>query len=157
MSEKIHGNSIIDEYTFRDDLSYSQKYYKRNKDKVKARAKEKKAWRSSRPCRKEEQAKARDVWASKSFEEKAEYHYKKKYNLTYKEVEDKLKTQDMRCVCCGLELSMSGDNRCVVDHCHSTNKIRELLCNHCNKVLGLVYEKKETLMNMFKYLEKWNG
>jgi hypothetical protein len=35
-----------------------------------------------------------------------------------------------QCVICGAEESL------VVDHCHKTNKIRGMLCNHCNRGLG---------------------
>jgi hypothetical protein len=34
------------------------------------------------------------------------------------------------CVICGAEEDL------VVDHCHKTNVIRGMLCNHCNKGLG---------------------
>ena len=34
------------------------------------------------------------------------------------------------CVICGSEEDL------VVDHCHKTNTIRGMLCNHCNKGLG---------------------
>jgi hypothetical protein len=34
------------------------------------------------------------------------------------------------CVICGSEESL------VVDHCHKTNTIRGMLCNHCNRGLG---------------------
>ena len=34
------------------------------------------------------------------------------------------------CVICGSEENL------VVDHCHKTNTIRGMLCNHCNKGLG---------------------
>jgi len=34
------------------------------------------------------------------------------------------------CVICGSEEEL------VVDHCHKTNTIRGMLCNHCNKGLG---------------------
>jgi hypothetical protein len=34
------------------------------------------------------------------------------------------------CVICGHEGNL------VVDHCHKTNTIRGMLCNHCNKGLG---------------------
>ena len=35
-----------------------------------------------------------------------------------------------QCVICGAEEDL------VVDHCHKTNVIRGMLCNHCNKGLG---------------------
>jgi hypothetical protein len=35
-----------------------------------------------------------------------------------------------QCTICGDETNL------VVDHCHKTQKVRGLLCNHCNKGLG---------------------
>lgn len=40
-----------------------------------------------------------------------------------------------------------------VDHCHTTGKVRGLLCNNCNTALGLVDDKIEVLKRMIKYLK----
>ena len=39
----------------------------------------------------------------------------------------------------------------VVDHCHNTNKVRGLLCHHCNTALSL-NEDKESLERAVKYV-----
>jgi len=39
----------------------------------------------------------------------------------------------------------------VVDHCHKTNKIRGIICNHCNTSLNLI-ENKEALERALKYV-----
>lgn len=41
-----------------------------------------------------------------------------------------------------------------LDHCHSTGKIRGVLCNTCNISLGGFYDSIELLQNAQKYLEK---
>jgi len=41
----------------------------------------------------------------------------------------------------------------VVDHCHSTGKIRGLLCHNCNRALGLMQDNVETLQNAIDYLK----
>lgn len=44
----------------------------------------------------------------------------------------------------------------VVDHCHTTKKIRGLLCSNCNKGIGLLKDNKTILINAINYLGK-NG
>lgn len=41
-----------------------------------------------------------------------------------------LKETTKECVICG------SSGPLVVDHCHKTNKVRGILCNHCNLALG---------------------
>jgi hypothetical protein len=45
------------------------------------------------------------------------------------------------------------EKKCI-DHCHSTNKVRGVLCNNCNTALGLVGDNISTLEEMIKYLQK---
>lgn len=40
----------------------------------------------------------------------------------------------------------------AVDHCHTTNKVRGLLCNACNRGLGLLGDPAETLKRVLDYL-----
>ena len=43
-----------------------------------------------------------------------------------------------------------------VDHCHTTNKIRGLLCNHCNLALGKFKDDIKRLSNAINYLSLYN-
>lgn len=42
----------------------------------------------------------------------------------------------------------------AVDHCHKTNKVRGLLCNVCNRGLGLLGDSIDTLEKVLLYLKK---
>ena len=44
----------------------------------------------------------------------------------------------------------------AVDHCHTTNKVRGLLCTNCNNGLGRFKDNIQFLKNAIKYL-KQNG
>lgn len=41
-----------------------------------------------------------------------------------------------------------------VDHCHSTDKVRGLICHHCNILLGAARDNIATLIRAIQYLEK---
>ena len=44
-----------------------------------------------------------------------------------------------------------------VDHCHTTNKVRALLCNNCNTGIGMFEENIQTMKDAISYLELFNG
>lgn len=44
-----------------------------------------------------------------------------------------------------------------VDHCHVTGKIRELLCNSCNHMLGEAKDDQEILLAGAEYLRRHSG
>lgn len=43
-------------------------------------------------------------------------------------------------------------NTACVDHCHSTGKVRSLLCARCNKGLGLFDDETEKVKAAYEYL-----
>lgn len=45
-----------------------------------------------------------------------------------------------------------GDNRLTVDHDHETGKIRGVLCNTCNRALGMFRDSPELLVRAILYL-----
>lgn len=77
--------------------------------------------------------------------------YERKYGITYQKKIDMFNEQNGLCAIC--EVKMDLDNKCHVDHDHTTGAVRGLLCNKCNSGLHYVenknyYEKaKEYLKN----------
>ena len=78
----------------------------------------------------------------------------RRYGITHQDYEVMLEEQNNRCAIC--ETSEPGgrhtSNYFVVDHCHTTGKVRKLLCHHCNTALGLVGDNIDTLHKMIAYL-----
>lgn len=76
----------------------------------------------------------------------------KSYGLTNDEFDSMLEKQHYKCAICGTKdwgrLSPS------IDHDHTTGKVRALLCNRCNRTLGLAEDSPQLLNKMIKYLKK---
>lgn len=75
------------------------------------------------------------------------------HKISIETYEKMLVDQNYKCFCCSIEHS-SLKKGLFVDHCHTTGKIRGLLCNSCNSALGYAKDNIEVLINMIKYLEK---
>lgn len=82
---------------------------------------------------------------------------KSKYGLSYEQYEQMYNDQNGKCKTCSTDISIeakkNGHETACVDHCHSTGKIRGLLCNHCNRAIGLLKENINTLNNIMNYLK----
>lgn len=97
---------------------------------------------------------------------KAKYHIKTKeyrrwytiklrYGLTKEEYEIILNSQNNKCAICKTEKSgHKNTDEMIVDHCHKTKKVRGLLCNRCNTLLGNVNESVEILKETIKYIKR---
>lgn len=65
--------------------------------------------------------------------------YRARYGITLADYDRMLKEQDSRCAICGSDRALKNNERTwafAVDHCHTTGKVRGLLCNACNVGLG---------------------
>lgn len=68
-----------------------------------------------------------------------------------------LRDQDNKCKICGIDheewKSANNGKAFAVDHCHTTGKIRGLLCSWCNKGLGHFKDNQEALLAAIQYLK----
>ena len=81
-----------------------------------------------------------------------EQHLKRSYGITLNEYNQMLMKQNYCCRTCGTTEPGGKHGKFMVDHCHSTSKVRGLLCKSCNIALGEVKDNRQTLMNMLEYL-----
>jgi hypothetical protein len=78
------------------------------------------------------------------------YHVKRKFGLSVSEYTKLLSAQKGCCAIC----KMKDRRRLCVDHCHKTSKVRQLLCDRCNRLLGLANDNAVLLKLVIKYLCK---
>ena len=79
---------------------------------------------------------------------------KYKYGITLAEHNAILESQGGVCAICGEKEKRKGSNGSLcVDHCHSTNQVRGLLCHKCNVLLGLSGDDPDLLYRAISYLK----
>jgi hypothetical protein len=64
----------------------------------------------------------------------------KVYNITKEQYSEMYEKQNGKCAICGKWKGSEGMKGLVIDHDHQTNVFRQLLCQNCNHVLGLIEE-----------------
>lgn len=79
----------------------------------------------------------------------------KKYGLSLEQYDEIFEVQDGVCAICG-GINKDG-RRLMVDHNHSDNRVRGLLCSNCNTALGLLGDSVEIFLSAAMYLERTNG
>ena len=85
---------------------------------------------------------------------------KKKYGLSYEQYIKISEDQGHVCAICGRQEKLIGKGGMVrplnVDHCHTTKKVRGLLCASCNLALGNLEDIIDYFLSAIKYLRKYN-
>lgn len=84
------------------------------------------------------------------------YMLKVKYGITKEQYDEMLSRQGGLCAICGSDdgASAKGTKTFSVDHCHETGVVRGLLCNGCNRAIGLLKDNVAVLQSAIKYLSK---
>lgn len=77
-----------------------------------------------------------------------------KYGITPEEYAETLESQRGGCAICGSTEPKHRGPFFVVDHCHTTGKVRGLLCSPCNTALGLLGDDPKLLRSALRYLKR---
>jgi len=83
-------------------------------------------------------------------------YFIKTFEITLDQYDKMLSDQQGKCKICG---RLGGDiriERLVVDHNHVTDKIRGLLCQSCNRGMGLLKDSLEILGKAINYLREYD-
>lgn len=93
-------------------------------------------------------------WVGENRDKRKDYYLRRTYGITLTRYNELLDAQGGACAICGTDdpKGKSG-TYFVVDHNHETGENRGLLCNRCNRAIGLLGEEVETLRSAIRYLE----
>lgn len=145
---------------------YNKRYREENPDKIKKKRKEyeknnrQKITANMKEYRKSYNIKNKDV----IIKNRKEVYQKNKdiirnkaffklYGITLEDKNIMLKEQDYKCL--GCNVNIGNGNKACTDHCHSTGKVRGLLCTTCNFAIGSANDNPTILRNLANYLEKY--
>jgi hypothetical protein len=132
----------------RDNYSYDKK----NPDQL-----IKRVLKSRNRCK---ESKARHVTAAAEWRNANRETYKngvlkRKYGITFLEFEEMFNSQEGKCKICYTELELLSKIT-HVDHCHTSNKVRGILCGSCNVALGHMKDSIAALESAIVYLKNNN-
>lgn len=83
-----------------------------------------------------------------------DWHLQKTYGITLDEYYQMLDEQDGTCAICDALPPTGRKKYLAVDHDHQTGKVRGLLCDNCNRAIGLLKDDAEVLNKASQYLIK---
>lgn len=75
-----------------------------------------------------------------------------RYGITLEQYIEMVAEQNGVCAICKKPETARNTTRLSIDHCHATGKVRGLLCQQCNKMLGMGKDNPETLQAAINYL-----
>lgn len=84
-----------------------------------------------------------------SKKKKRESYRRVKYGVEPDQYQQMLEQQENRCGIC-----LEDMDRPCIDHCHTTGKVRELLCVACNAGIGNAKEDVVILRSMIDYVQR---
>ena len=82
------------------------------------------------------------------------YQLSRMYGITEEQYNQMLASQNGCCAICGTNKPTGKWKVFAVDHDHKTGKVRELLCNECNRGMGLLRDNAELLQKAANYILK---
>lgn len=91
---------------------------------------------------------ANTSWRLRNPDKKRAQHRKTKYGLTESAFKALSEQQGTECAICHKSRPL------VVDHNHKTGDVRGLLCNNCNRAIGLFGDDFATLISAARYLNR---
>jgi DNA repair exonuclease SbcCD ATPase subunit len=123
---------------------WGRAYYQKNKDKRRAQNK------AERERNRERYAELNRRYREANREVLSKKQRVRRYKITVEEFDRMLADQNGCCAVCGD--AFTSTKHCHIDHDHSTQAIRGILCRDCNHALGNVRDSVERLQKLIAYL-----
>lgn len=142
--------------TTEENKQYMAEYYKSNPDKFKVRDNDernrlrRKHYKSNSEHR--EKCKLLANKYAKENPHKRIERVIKSYGITLSQFNIILTEQNNRCKICGKEFDRNRRKSMAIDHCHTTNKVKGILCTNCNCGIGHFKDNIESLQKAILYL-----
>lgn len=76
-----------------------------------------------------------------------------RYRITPEEYDNMALASCGRCAACGGQDDGTRSGGLVVDHCHTSGRVRGLICHNCNMAVGHLKEDPARAMAVFDYLK----
>lgn len=133
--------------------AYHREYQRRPK-----RKEYKRAWNVANRERLADMQRVRVRKDPKKYRQYFRNHYLlKTYGINQEQYEEMYRLQGGVCAICGgmPDIVKHGITRLAIDHCHSTGKIRGLLCNNCNAGMGILGDTMAHLEAAMAYLKRF--
>lgn len=93
-------------------------------------------------------------YGKKNKEKRRNAAIKHRYGITNKDYDELLEKQNNLCAIC--KSNLNSKRKFDIDHCHSSGKVRGLLCSLCNTGLGKFRDNIDFLNEAINYLRKNN-
>lgn len=178
MSNSVEKSSVSNK--IEDGLTGAQRYYRRHREKVLAKAKETRAknpekyreacraWykvnkdyansakrvtRATNPTYNKRQLELQKQAYARDPEKFKEKSFLRKHGITIAQKAEILVEQGGTCAACKTTDPGGGRNAWHLDHNHATGTIRGVLCHGCNLALGMVKDNPTTLRALAGYVE----
>jgi Recombination endonuclease VII len=134
-------------------IEYAREYYLENKEHLDNLAKLRYERNQQRLSEKAKEFRKNNPVITKARDK--QYYFKKTYGITIEQLAEMWEKQNGLCANSKCLKPLTNEKGgFAVDHCHSTNKIRELLCRGCNTSLGNLNDSIQKLMGLIFYLRK---
>jgi DNA-directed RNA polymerase subunit RPC12/RpoP len=89
-------------------------------------------------------------WAKQNWEKRRNINLKWSYGIDFSHFKQIKEAQNNKCAICST--SFENEKHTHLDHDHDTNKIRGILCNHCNRGLGAFKDSIQLLTKAIEYI-----